>query len=300
MKRVLYLVLFVLTFCLVGNGQKSDRERANLTGPVKAVREMSEGPKSGSGDTVTYDENGNEIERVMISDFGELMGKQTQTFNSSGSLQKSTFLDPKGLKKEESIYSYSNGKLSQILRFDHKGVLREKTVRTFDSSGNVLEEVYFDPNIARAKTVYKYDDEGNAIEMAFFLSDGQKAHAPVGPCLGAHKVTYTYDKARRPITKAAFETNGREKKSWTYSYTDSGDYLKYTIKSGSSTTSISYSYEYDSKGNWVKSTSVTETDNHMLELIQKATGSKATPEETQAFKDATTITRVTRREITYY
>ena len=40
------------------------------------------------------------------------------------------------------------------------------------------------------------------------MGNGSKAVAPIGPCLGAQKVVYTYDKERRIETKVAFELDG--------------------------------------------------------------------------------------------
>lgn len=316
MVKVCIVFLALLLSFSFGHAQaKSDRERANLKGSVKTVRERSYsfmGPedhkkddkdsrKFDSGDTVTYDPSGNEIERIMVSDYGELMGKQTQTFDASGQLKETIFTNPKGVVQEKSVYVYEAGRIVEISTYDAKSVLRERTKRIYNSMGKLSEESYLDLAIARAKTVFLYDKDGNAVEMAFFLANGQKAYAPVGPCLGAHRVTYTYDGNGRPATKAIFETDGKVKKSWIYTYDQHGNQLRTTIKSGGTTTVYEYRYEFDPVGNWTRSAVTSDdSDDNLLELMLKATGEKATPEQLREMNARSRMTRVTTREITYY
>ncbi len=234
---------------------------------------------------MTYDSKGNEIERVMISDFGELMGKDVRTFNPDSSLREAT-ITAKGSVQRVDKYLYEAGQLSQILVYDSKGILRQKISKIYDQVGRVTEETYSDADTTRAKTVFRYDEIGNLVETAFFLIDGQKAVAPIGPCFGAHRITYKYDSNRRVIASTAFEPEGDEKKAWTYSYDERGNYSLYTIKSRSSVTRITYTHEYDSRGNWTKRTTVSETDDNLLQQMLNATGKKTTPDELRAMKES--------------
>ncbi len=297
---------------------KRDRERANLSGVVKTVQERSysymgmtdykkdneKDRKFDTGDTVTYDKQGNEIERIMVSDYGELMGKQTQKFDTSGLLQETIFLNPKGAVQERVAYSYSHGKLTQKSTYDGKGVLRLKTVNYYDAKGDLQEEVYSDPTVARAKTVFKFDSNHKLLEAAFFLSNGEKGYAVVGPCLGAHRLTYTYDENGRPSTKSVFESDGKEKKSWTYIYDQRGNQAKQTMRSKWSTTIYDFKYEYDLVGNWIRLTTTDEEKDSisesLLQTMMKAEGKTASPEELREINEKTKMTRVTTRTITYY
>jgi hypothetical protein len=303
LKRLCLTIPFILLVVGLVLGQKKvDRELAKLVGPVKTVSEQRarySGARPEPGDTVTYDLQGNEIERVMISDFGELMGIQTRTFNADGSLRESTVI-AKGSVQRVDKYVFQAGRLTQILVHDHEGILKQKISKTYDPAGDLIEETYYDPETARARTVFRYEENGNLIETAFFLSDGRKAVAPIGPCLGAHRITYKYDSQKRIISSSAFETDGNEKKTWTYVYDERGNYSLYTIKSGSSTTRITYAYEYDSNGNWTKRTSMSENDDSFLEQMLNATGKKPTPDESRAKKERLKITSVTTRKITYH
>jgi hypothetical protein len=235
----------------------------------------------------------------MVSDFGEQIGVENKTYDADGSLRESK-IAVKGSVQRVDKYAYEGGRQTEVLTYDSKGVLRQKTTKAYDAIGNVVSETYFDPVMPRAKTVFRYDENGNVSEATFFLNDGKKAIAPIGPCLGAHRVTYQYDSNKRVVASSAFEEDGKEKKSWAYKYDERGNYLVYSIKSAYSVTRITYSHEYDSKGNWTKRTSVSENDDGFLEQMLKATGKKATPEELKTMKDRAKITHVTIREITYY
>src|SRR5688500_11236264 len=98
--KVVLSFLFLLTIPCVGISQtKSDREAANLIGTVKTVSERLARygeSETEPRDTVTYDRMGNEIERVMISDFGEPIGRQTRLFDTSGFLEKTVYVGADG------------------------------------------------------------------------------------------------------------------------------------------------------------------------------------------------------------
>ncbi|MBK8466542.1 MAG: hypothetical protein IPL32_11980 [Chloracidobacterium sp.] len=308
MFRLVRIPVMLLLISLAVIGQtKSDRERANLLGPVKSVSESYtryKNSKPKKRDTVTYNSKGNEIERFMVSDYGFEMGKQAQTFDSLGQLTESTYTNEKGIVVERYKYSYVRGRLVESLHYDGKSVLREKTVRIFDSEGNLTKETYFDPNIARAETVYTNDTSGKAIEVAFYLTGGKKAYAPIGPCLGAHRVTFGYDDKGRVISKSAFETDGKLKKSWTYAYDERGNISLYVIKSNPIITTVSYNYEYDEKGNWIKRTSVRNEDGQLFDFMLGVAGKPVTPEEKKKIEEEKAkyapSPEITTREITYY
>ncbi len=317
-KLVRLLLILLLTSLAVIGQPKSDRERANLLGAVKTIKERSYsymGPtdykkdnekdrKFDTGDTVTYDKQGNEIERIMVSDYGELMGKLTNRFDAQGLLLETIDASPKGVVQERVVYSYKDGKLVQKLTYDSNGAVRLKTVNRYDNKGDLLEEEYSDPHIVRAKTVFKFDSNHKLIEAAFFLSNGERAYAVVGPCLGAHRLTYTYDEKGRLAAKAVFEADGKEKKNWTYVYDQRGDQIKQIMKSQWGTTTYDFKYEYDAAGNWIRSTSIDETkddiSDRLLQTMLKAEGKTATPEELRKLNEKSKMTRVTTREITYY
>jgi hypothetical protein len=253
-------LLLVLSICIAAQS-KSDRETAGLFGPVRSVQSKTiDLSRTTDGDFVTYDREGREMSREPVSDYGEPMGKMVQSFDALGLRAESTWTDPKGKVVGKEVYNYKDGKLILHLTYNGAGTLVEKTVRSYDAGGRVDADIYHTPDDkAVAKTIYKYDKGSDPIEVAFFRADGRKATAPVGPCLGAHRVTYTYNDNGKVSTRAVFEDDGRLKKSYRYAYDDKGNTTEYVSGDDYSTTTFVYKYEFDAKGNWIKKTAESTT-----------------------------------------
>lgn len=255
------LTLTLLLSNSAGAQKKPDREKENLLGAVRSVRsqmtdfideKLQEKGRTKQLDVVTYDTKGNEAERTIYNDYGFLVGKEVRTHDAKGNLIESILSDPKGAVMERRVYTYDNDKLTQIVSSDGKGNVGLKQANSYGENGRLREETYYDPKKAVGKTVYKYDEKGSISEVAFYLANDTKAVAPIGPCLGAHRVTYSYDEKGRPIKVVAYEPDGELKKSWQYSYNLKGQVAEDIRESAWSRTRFVYTYEYDSHGNWIK------------------------------------------------
>jgi hypothetical protein len=276
---------------------KSDLEAAKLLGPVMSVRSVSTdyagekttgpGIMQRGGDFITYDSAGRETERKPVSDFGEAMGSILRKHDEAGRLIESQWMDPKGNLQRKDVYEYADQRLVQELSYDRTSKLIEKTVKTYTPDGMLDYESYYDPITAAAKTIFKYDDSRRPIEVAFFLTNGAKAVAPVGPCLGAHRVVYEYHPKGRVSKQSFFATDGTRKKAHRWAYDVKGNVTQYEIESDSSTTKFVYRYEFDSFGNWTKS-------------IATSTGLQKGPTVFGKPDTPYIRTTVTKREIVYY
>lgn len=255
------LTLALLLFPSAGAQKRLDREKENLLGAVRSVRSqmtdyvggnLQEEGRTKQLDMVIYDTKGNEVERTIYDDYGFLVGKEVHTHDASGNLIESVLSDDKGAAMERRVYTYDNGKLIQLVSYDGKDNAVLKQVNSYGENGRLREETYYDPKKAAGKTVYKYDEKGNVSEVAFYLANGSKAVAPIGPCLGAHRVIYSYDVTGKPIKVVAYEPDGELKKSWQYSYNPKGQIAEDIREDAWSRTTFVYAYEYDSRGNWIK------------------------------------------------
>lgn len=287
--KLLIINLFLLFAFLPAFAQiKTDRETAGLIGTVKSVRYGSSSPTRPKGDLFIYDRSGREISREEVSDYGEAMGKAMRTFDAKELLTDSTWTDPKGNLIGKQSFIYRDGRLAEITTYDAKGVIAEKLVKEYDASGRLETDNYqtADGKLV-AKTVYKYEKGTEPVEAAFFKGDGQKATAPVGPCLGAHRVTFAYDNKGRVYKKSVFEDDGTLKKSYESTYDPGGNMVRLVVSGRSGTTTTwEYKYEFDARGNWVKrydkSTMVTD------------------PRFSIGSNDPYVRNETTTREITYY
>lgn len=289
-KKICVIITLLLLFFDLVNAQKTDKEKAGLLGAVKTISSkittyldgnlLSTG-QTKQQDSVTYDKIGNEIERVVYDDYGFLVGKEVRTF-SSANLIGTVLSDTKNVLMEKQTYSYENTRLAQILSLDDKGNVYLKQLHTYDIKGRLSEETYYVNDKAAGKTVYQYDAKGNISEVAFYLADSSKAIAPIGPCLGAHKITYSYNENSQTTGVTAYETDGKIRQSWQYTYNAKRNLAEDIRESVYSRRKFVYTYEYDPNGNWIKQTAAI-TD------LQKSGESKPSERKT-----------VLTREITYY
>ena len=279
---------FLLFFSAVAQ-EKSDREKANLLGPVRSVRLQTTGYRDetlkqslGVADsaTVTYDEKGNEVECITV--LAGLFGKEVRKYDAKGNLIECVVSNDSGVH-ERKVYAYENGKLVRIVGYDADGKLEWKQFNSYGKDGLLLEEKYLIGEKAYGKTIFKYDKIGNLSELAFYAPNGAKALALIGPCRGAHRVTYAYNEQRQPLKVSHYETNGEVSWSWQYSYDSKGLITAESIGYYSSKQTSVYVYEYDSRGNWIKKTTT------------QAPGPKRPPDIPPP-----STASVTSREITYY
>ncbi len=281
----------LLLFSSIVAQEKSDREKANLLGPVRSVRSKTidykdETLKQTSGtwnaESVTYDEKGNEIEHITSLVQGSLVSKEVRTYDATGKLIGSVSSTDADVS-ERRIYTYEGGKLIRVVSYDANGKVDSEQTNSYDKDGRLLEERYVVGKRAFGKTVFKYDQIGNLLEAAFYAPDGKKSLAVMGPCLGTHRMTYTYNDLRKPTRIAHSEPNGEVKWSWEYSYDSKGMITTEKIQYLSSTQTFVYVYEYDSRGNWIKKT--TAKDFGVISAPHMPPDSTAS---------------VTSREISYY
>ncbi len=261
MFRLACFAVMLLALSSVNAQKKSDKDNEELLGPVKSVHSeltrfsdmnLKEAPPAKQMDLVVYDTNGREIERTIYDDYGFLVGKVLHTHDANGNLIESVMSDEKGSLSERRVYTYTDGRLTQLVGYDASGAESFKQVNAYDDNSRVREETLFVEGKAIGKTVYKYNPKGNRSEAAFYTADGAKADATIGPCMGAHRMTYTYDRTGKPILIVAFETDGKRQRSWRYSYDPKGQLAKDVRDSVWSLKTFVYSYEYDSHGNWIK------------------------------------------------
>lgn len=238
-----------------------DAQRENLLGPVRSVDvrmtrhfgdEAEDGGRARQLDIVTYDSKGDEIERTIYDDFGYIVGKQVIARDADGQVTEKILADPEGKVLGRESFVYAGGRLAEIVHRDGEGKVGLRQVSTYGEDGLVREEAYHYAGKPVGRTVYRYDSHGRGSEVLYYMADGAKAVAPIGPCLGAHRMTYEYDGKGRPAKVVAYEPDGSMKKSWQYSYNDKGDIAEERREDSWSLEASTISYEYDPRGNWIR------------------------------------------------
>lgn len=302
-----FLGLPLLLVGLTAAHQKSNREEEDLLGPVRSVSsqmthrllEMDLGEPETKDrpqrqDLVVYDRQGNEAERTIYDDYGFLVGRQVARRDPDGHLVESILSDPKGTVMARYAYVHADGKLAETVHYDRQGKVELREINSFGEQSRLSETTYRTAGISVGKTVYRYDSAGRRSETAFFMPDGAKAIAPIGPCLGAHRITFTYDEQGRPREAVSYEPSGVMKKSWLYAYNDKGLVSEEKLEDSYDHTTNTHVYEFDPRGNWIRRTT-TMIRRPKIDRLS-AEDRKAYPGLMEPTKARTTI----ERAITYH
>lgn len=227
---------------------KTDRDLAGLKGPVRTVK----------------------VERGLASE-NMVLVEQT-TFDAGGNLTEHQTYDDKGELARKEVYKYdTNRKLTEKLTYDGKNALTGKVGYTYDSDGRKIEATSYDTGGTKfSRMTYAYDGRGN-------IAHETKEEIPAIPSFG-EVAQYTYNSRGQLIRKASKSSFNHEETIYEY---DSEGHLsreqtsdtvgtrRFRFDSDGRVTEESrtflgkdslktYSYESDSKGNWLKQTA-TET-----------------------------------------
>lgn len=262
------LLAFLLVFAFSANAQKkTDWDDLRLKGKVKSLQ---------TKETHRYKKNG------VFTPWENSYGRLTK-FNSAGyRTEYNEFLGNDSLsyritynynfKEKKADVAYFNKDLKPTITkkyfYNNKGLQIDQLEYTVDGQ--------FDRRYA-----YKYDDRDNLIETIGYKNDGSISS----------KTTYKYDSKNQKISYL-IETPGYANSSRTFIYDEKGNMIEEYWYNGQGAVDFKFvrlydangnkiqetnykkgtqligttkwSYEYDSKGNWIKKTDLTEdgTDFH--------------------------------------
>ncbi|HIE66235.1 MAG: RHS repeat domain-containing protein [Nitrospira sp.] len=275
-RKPLFLVLagfFFLSFYGVPDllnaapGQKTDKEREGLFGPVKTVYvEIGKMSKDETGKWVpssrmpwlstTYDLKGNRIEEDQLYNEEALNFKSFFVHDSKGRLKEGLETDFKGTVVFKWRYTRETAMKITEKRVFPNGKLFSTSVYLYDDSGNLIEEVRRHSLAGNSfKWTYAYDGAGRMLEESFYLIRSKPLLNQKGLSLN-YKSVYRYGKEGHPTGKIHFGPTG-------------------VVESDKR-----YRYEFDAEGNWISQTA--------WEISEEGDASELIP------------TEVTFRKIKYY
>lgn len=269
MREILSSFLFItlLIHPLVSEA-KSDREQNGLMGPVQKVVMEFGIWKSGkrlngtnaSMSTQTYDTNGNQIKEAVNSFIvgkanSDWKSKFVHNYDSEGRTKETIFYtqDRADLKKwvimSKTLITYNNdNNISKIESFGKNGSLDMKYVYTYDNGGVLIKlTLYNSSGSVLMASNYTYDSKGTTTHTSIsYKNDGS---------IRSRHVEKTDDKGNI-IEGLTFEPDCSIKEKRVYIRGSNGKRTEQTVydADGLSLEKETYSYEYDSMGNWIKET----------------------------------------------
>src|SRR5262249_52406102 len=204
---LIYAVLLPLLLSPIQGQKKSDRERGDLTGPVRSIRteeamfagrrgHCAQDPRrlvklttyDPQGNLLEYtdynldgsihskvsfgrDQSGNKIEEGYYDGKGRLYRKRFFRPGSDGRLIREESYGPEGSLIARTLPSYAEaGTLSQLDTYDGAGILVRS--KTYDPAGNLIEDSHFENGSLSVRSVGSYDAGGNKLEESHYRLDG--------------------------------------------------------------------------------------------------------------------------------
>ena len=191
-----------------------------------------------------YDEKGSLLEWKNI-----LNGHRRNclVYDNTGLLKEINNYDDEGILSSTDFYKHdTKGKVIEIQT--DGGFLKSKEVFIYDDQGHLIEKREHISDDAIDSLFYKYNEDGDKIECVGELDPSMEGTTYV-------KFTYKYDLGRKLIEKNRELTN-RDGSSymttWKYDkFENEIEEITYDVN-GSLETKISFQYEYDATGNWIK------------------------------------------------
>ena len=231
----------------------------------KAIANFS-GDTNGDGDadlfqTVTYDDNGNELTVTTDTDGnGDTNELTTSTYDTNGNqLTRSYDSNGDGDANEITTYTYDTygNPLTYSQDTDADGELDEITTYTYDTDGNELTKSYENDGELNQIIIYTYDTDGNLLTRGYDgYGDGELNRI----------VIYTYDDNGNRLTRSYdTDANGEPNEITTYTYDTDGNELTVSFDNDADGNANSIStYTYDTDGNELTKSNDTDGDSKSI------------------------------------
>lgn len=265
MKKLLVITLGVV-FLFACNQDENDLSNSNLNGKIKSTKEKYYDAKdSFSGIAIGdlkfsyetfYNKQGNKTEEIYYNANGEAQGPVKYGYNDDQKLIWIKNYSDQGIVYLENQFVYDEaGKLIFLINLND-GKFSSKGQRIYNKEGTLVIEsrLYTDEamqNIS-SSSLYSYDSKGNNTEI--------KSYDATGKLTG--RITMLYDKNNFIIEYDSYSASDELVEKVLLENDKYGNITgiaQYDSKGGLNNQSTT-EYEYDKKGNWIKSIERTNSE----------------------------------------
>lgn len=273
-----------LAAVLVGGAAwaQTTSETLGLNGPVAEVEEYREFP--GTTDrqlfqTWSFDADGVATERVYFTySFrdGSLSGRQVTSYDAGQRLATVVY-DADDQPTGQTVYRYDGeGRLVEQVTVDAEGVETRRTEYERDADGNVVRETWFRDGAVQRTIESDYDADGGLIEERRFDEEGRlyEVETYTVPDLEHDYVQYDEEgevEATGRVVENEFGTllmeelglDGEVDESYAFVYDEHGRVIERSSVYGDGEYDelLTYVYEDDAQGNWVRWVSTEDRGN---------------------------------------
>jgi hypothetical protein len=274
MMRLLILVVVILS--LAAQVRSQVPKRYDVVGPAKSLRQETAKLTTLNGETV-------EGPRVLI---------ETATYDSHGHATERVVNNPDGTLKwkakwiARSIYD-SEDRETERVSYNDQGEVASRTVWVYDTNGNLNKSItYGAAGEIRFYDSFKYDDNRRKIRADYLYGDGSPrgydvfAYDTLGHLteiihsegILQHRDSYKYDDQGNQTEWSAYDQNGIRGLKVSWGYTDDSksiptEFVQYDSRDKVVSKEV-YTYEFDSRGNWIKSKTRREVFSGLTPIVE--------------------------------
>lgn len=183
-----FVIASLIWFPIVIGQNKTDRDQAGLISSAKTIEvyiidfAMKEGKveqgKHRPWHSITYNPEGNIVERISYNHLGNIAEKLVYTYDTRGRNigyeEYSACVDKSLTIPRKHIYILDDrGNRIEYKVYDSDGTLASRFTYKYDAQGNKIEEgFYYHTGQFGGKSVYTYDEWGNQTSQTSYGADG--------------------------------------------------------------------------------------------------------------------------------
>lgn len=261
----MFITLFFCA-CQTKKDKNTDWENDDLVGRVKSYRitnylamydlgEVVKGDEIGALGRIVYNEKGFRVEEFWS--FNEEISHRVYNYDEDGKCVESiTYNQDKTIKDSGKFRYDKNGNIQDETFYDSANNLISKYTYTTDKNGNIIEQLEFnqDEELEVSHSL-KYNSSSLEIEhITCFYENGNRMFTTQ---------TFEYNSDGKMTESVLYDDAKNELSRWVYTYNDQLSLISEEVfdASESLTEKRTYTYEYDSVGNWTTRIAYNGTTN---------------------------------------
>ncbi|MFL6332510.1 MAG: hypothetical protein ACJ754_04115 [Pyrinomonadaceae bacterium] len=265
MRNLLTLLVVTLAYAHLSTAQTATAmDSFGLIGPVRIMRVETARVSGASGGFVegdrvpaqfaSFDEKGNTTGQSVFNPDGSPKWKLGwgHTYDPKGRETERTFLNSQGALTSRAVFVYDGqGRKVEITFYNPGGAVNHIETFAYDDRGRIIREAHLNPDgTIRNTSVYTYDTGDGPTERVI--------HKPDGTLL--RRNVFTYDEKGRETEWVIYRGDGTPAMGWRRGYDERGNVME-SLRYGDGVlvSREAFTYEFDTRGNWVKRRVVRET-----------------------------------------
>lgn len=267
-----------------GNSTKTQIDTIIYNNNGQIVSHIIQGKYEKQQADYIYNHNNNKIQEKNYMDNALFYSKVFEYDKNNNLIHQKTEHHQKKELEEDLYFFYDNkNRLVKLEKRNDEGVIYEKTTYKYNAKGKVIKELTYNSDNKIIKSIIKEYHFNNQLKKQEYALENNR------------KWIYTYDNGGKVME--VFEQNDNKISKKLYSYNDFGKELKIEKFDQNKKRIELETFEYDSKGNMIKNTSVYNDNYNKVKTYQYDESGNCL--QTKIYVNGQ-LTHIIEIELTYY